>query len=331
MHQHDESYRLLFSNPTLVRSLFEGILDTPWLGELDWSRLEPFPTNYISDALKQRQGDLVWRLPRRDGRDLFLLLMIEHQSSNDRHMSLRMMTYLGLLYESLLAHKLIKLEQNLPAVLPLVIYSGASRWSAALNVFDLIDPVSPGLRRYQPQHRYLLVDEGALLESRQLPEDNLTALLFRLEHNRGLEDVQALIQRVYNYTQEDLTLRRAFASWTRYVLLPRALPKVDLPPTHNLLEIKTMLTDHSRSWTHQWKMEGLAEGRKEGRVEGQVELLHKQLARKFSPLPPNVEQRLHAATSETLEAWSLNLLDATTLDEVFRTAPPLSDVGSEHQ
>ncbi|MFA7680870.1 MAG: DUF4351 domain-containing protein, partial [Pigmentiphaga sp.] len=97
--------------------------------------------------------------------------------------------------------------------------------------------------------------------------------------------------------------------WARHVLLPRALPEVDLSQADNLLEIKTMLTDHTRSWTHQWKTEG--------RVEGRAELLHKLLTRKFGPLPANIEQRLNTATSETLEIWSLNLLDAKRLEEVF--------------
>ena len=85
---------------------------------------------------------------------------------------------------------------------------------------------------------------------------------------RSLHDVEELIQKVYNYTKADPIVRRAFASWTRHVLLPRSLPDVDMPQIDNLLEIKNMLAEHSRSWTHQWKMEGLAEGRKEGREQG---------------------------------------------------------------
>ncbi|MCC2597856.1 Rpn family recombination-promoting nuclease/putative transposase, partial [Pusillimonas sp. MFBS29] len=240
-------------------------VNAPWLDLLDWSKLEPLPTDYISDTLRQRHGDLVWRLPRLDGADVYLLLMIEHQSSIDYYMALRVFTYQGLLYEALRTRKLIKHHQSLPITIPVVIYSGTPRWSAPANIADLIGNKSAGLRRYIPQLRYLLVDEGALLEAGKLPEDNLATLLFRLEHNRGIQDVQQLIQKVYNYTQADTMLRRAFASWTRHVLLPRALPEVDLPQVDDLLEIKDMLTEHSRSWTHQWKMEGLAEGREEGR------------------------------------------------------------------
>lgn len=141
--------------------------------------------------------------------------------------------------------------------------------------------------------------------------------------------MEDLIQKVYNYTKADPTVRRAFASWTRYVLLPRALPDVDMPQIDDLLEIKNMLAEHSRSWTHQWKMEGLAEGRKEGRekgreegrkkgrIEGQASMLQSLLTHKFGPLPESVQQRLESATAEDLQTWSLALLKANSLDEVF--------------
>nr|WP_306669709.1 DUF4351 domain-containing protein [Pusillimonas noertemannii] len=86
-----------------------------------------------------------------------------------------------------------------------------------------------------------------------------------------------------------------------------------MPQINDLLEIKNMLAEHSRSWTHQWKMEGLAEGRK----EGQAEMLHSLLTRKFGPLPESVPQRLENATPENLQTWSLALLEANSLDEVF--------------
>ncbi len=63
MNKIDGSYRLLFNNPHLVRDLFQGIINEPWLSALDWSQLKPLPSDYISDTLRQRQGDCVWQLP----------------------------------------------------------------------------------------------------------------------------------------------------------------------------------------------------------------------------------------------------------------------------
>ena len=171
---------------------------------------------------------------------------------------------------------------------------------------------------------FLLVDEGALVRAGKLPEDNLAALLFRLEHNRGIEDVRHL---VLTYTQgaEHIPLRRAFFSWIRYVLLPRALPDINVPPVDSLLEVDAMLAEHSRSWTHQWKMEGRQEGleeglrlgRQEGRQEGEAAVLMRLLERKFGAISDEVRQRVQSAAVDELETWSLNILGAASIDDVF--------------
>lgn len=80
---------------------------------------------------------------------------------------------------------------------------------------------------------------------------------------------------------------------------------MELPDTENLLEIQDMLADNTRSWTYQWKQ------------EAEASLLVRQLSRKFGPLPSVIEERLRQATPTQLEAWSLNLLDAKSLDEVW--------------
>ncbi|MBI3208424.1 MAG: DUF4351 domain-containing protein [Candidatus Solibacter usitatus] len=66
------------------------------------------------------------------------------------------------------------------------------------------------------------------------------------------------------------------------------------------------------------KMEGLAEGKAEGAAEGKAGLLLRLLTKRFGPLPVWVEERLASATSESLDLLSDRLLDAGTIDEIFR-------------
>ena len=74
-----------------------------------------------------------------------------------------------------------------------------------------------------------------------------------------------------------------------------------------------MLTTQSHDWSQRWRQEGWQEGRQEGASS----LLEDQLTRKFGPLSPDIIARLRQADTPQLRAWSLNLLDATTLAEVF--------------
>ncbi|PLC48152.1 transposase [Pollutimonas subterranea] len=63
--------------------------------------------------------------------------------------------------------------------------------------------------------------------------------------------------------------------------------------------------------------QGIEQGRYKGLREGEALMLQRQLSRKSGPLPEAQKQRIWAATPEQLETWSLNILDAETLDDVF--------------
>ena len=54
------------------------------------------------------------------------------------------------------------------------------------------------------------------------------------------------------------------------------------------------------------------------RNEGRQEVLERQLQRRFGVLSPGVAERLRQASAGDLEAWADNVLEASTLDEVFR-------------
>lgn len=124
---HDSGYKLLFSDPLMVRDLVQGFIHDPWLHRLDFSTLEPVKGHYVSEDLRDRADDVVWRV--RSGEDwLYLYLLIEFQSRVDRFMALRMMVYVGLLYQDLIRNKQLEPSGLLPPVLPIVLYNGERRW-----------------------------------------------------------------------------------------------------------------------------------------------------------------------------------------------------------
>ena len=64
--------------------------------------------------------------------------------------------------------------------------------------------------------------------------------------------------------------------------------------------------------------EGWQEGRQEGRLEGTRIVLERQLRHRFGLLSPRVAERLRRASAGDLESWANQVLDANTIDEVFR-------------
>ena len=63
---------------------------------------------------------------------------------------------------------------------------------------------------------------------------------------------------------------------------------------------------------------GRQEGLQEGRQEGAAELLEKQLVQRFGSLPASVRKKLAKASEEQLAAWGAALLEAPSLQQVFR-------------
>jgi uncharacterized protein DUF4351 len=63
-------------------------------------------------------------------------------------------------------------------------------------------------------------------------------------------------------------------------------------------------------WTRQWQ--------EEGRRQGGVELLLRQTERKFGPLGSHDRMRIELASADRLLDWGERLVDARSLDEVFR-------------
>ena len=70
----------------------------------------------------------------------------------------------------------------------------------------------------------------------------------------------------------------------------------------------------------QARHEGMREGVRQGRVEGERAVLERQLRRRFGPIPAELAQRLRQASADDLERWAENVLDASTLGDVFDPA-----------
>ena len=82
---HDASYKYLFSSPEMVRDLITGFIPDPWLQSLDYATLEKVPGSYVTDDLRHRSDDVVWRV-KVGGHWVYLYLLIEFQSTIDNYM-----------------------------------------------------------------------------------------------------------------------------------------------------------------------------------------------------------------------------------------------------
>ena len=270
MLPHDTAYKLLFSFPEMVRDLLAGFISDEWVAELDLSTLERWPASQVGDTLRERHQDRVWRVRYRR-RWLYVLVLLEFQSTVDRTMAVRVLTYSALLYQDLLRTS----TEPLPPVLPIVLHHGSQRWTAAVDVAGLTAPSGAFLAPYQPAQRYLLLDVGDYTHTPLPHGRNLVAALIRLERSRSGEDAVAALGALDAWLSEsgNEALRRALGEWMRQVYAPGRSTVAAWPDSENRTEAQSMLRERVKEWNRQ-----LLE---EGRAEGQLELMRRMAARKF--------------------------------------------------
>jgi len=338
LHPHDKARRLLFDHPELIEDLLRRHVAAPWVEELDLSTLERVTEISLSEDLKERRADAIWKVrwknrssSRSAPPEVYLLILLEFQSTPTRYMVLRLLDYTLRIWEALIRRKDWLPGRRLPPVFPVVLYNGRRPWRGPWSLDELIAPVPEGLAEYQPQARCFPLDE------RDLPIDleggrDLVAALAALDRGETSEELERIIERLLTWLEleEQKPLRRAFAGWIQSVLsTARPESEPEIRNVDDLLELKSMLHETVKEWPKQWlargreegreigRREGRQEGRQMGRREGERELLAQLLTQKFGDLDEATRERLDRADLDTLQRWARHLLDASTLDEVW--------------
>ena len=314
MADHDNGYKLLFSHAETVADFLRGFVKEDWVQELDLSTLERVDGTYVSDDLRSRESDVVWRVSWR-GDPLYVYLLLEFQSTVDQYMAVRVMTYLGLLYQDLIRQRALPPSGHLPPVFLAVLYNGERPWQAALDVADLIGPVPGSLDAYRPRLRYVLFDELRLPEVPKEERENLVAALFRLEQARAPADFGKKIDELVELLRTKPDLCRSFTTWLTRVLLPSRYPGVRFPEIQDLQEIQTMgLAERVMEWTREWK----EEGRQEGRIESLQDVIISLLDQRFgTAVSAETRNRVHAIRDlDELNRIATGVLRASSLQDL---------------
>jgi hypothetical protein len=334
MPDHDTLYHRLFCHPGMVASLLREFVAGPWLDDLDLDGMERLNAKFHAETTERRDGDMIWRIPRRGGGGTYLVLLLEFQSTSDHWMALRALVYAGLLWQHLVMEQRLPPDGRLPPVLPVVLYNGDRRWAAPLALHALIGlPENSPLWQWQPHMAYHMVDEGAFSDDDLDGRDALPALLFRLESSPDPAQVVGLADAVLAWFVRHPGfegLRSVFAALLSGLMEP-LVPEVRVP--EGLQEVRNMLATRVETWKQQWpqegelkgrlegeqkgRQEGRQEGEQRGRQEGEAALLLRLLERRFGVLPGWAKDRIATADTVALEEWGLRVLDAASLDDVL--------------
>ena len=88
---HDALFKAALGHTHVARAFLKKYLPPPVQELLDLDTLQRQPTNFIGPDLKQQHGDLLYSLQMHDGKWACTYFLLEHQSSEDPHMVVRLL------------------------------------------------------------------------------------------------------------------------------------------------------------------------------------------------------------------------------------------------
>lgn len=318
---HDAVFRRVLGDPENAASQLRAVLPAGVAGRLDLDQLARVSGSFVDDTLRWRHSDLLFTAPV-DGREAFLYILVEHQSSTDPLMPFRMLRYVVRIWERYIGDH--PDATRLPAVIPVVVHHNRRPWSGPTDVVDLLDldsEVIEAAAEHLPRFRFLL-DDLARLDQRALrarpltPPARITLLLLKIAagNPRLADDLR-------DWTDDLRQILGRTGGIDDFLALLTYIEIVGETPTDQLHDLFADLGPEAEeayvTTADMLRAEGRTKGRAEGEVRGRAEALVQLLTLKFGPLAQSTLDTVHAASSEQLESWTARVLTAQTLDDVL--------------
>ena len=281
---HDHLFRSVFGDNSEAAGLLRAHLPQAISRDLVWSSLALQSVSFIDDRLRDSESDLLYAVQRKaGGRPAWLYMLLEHQSTPDRWLRLRLLKYSIRIWER--DRRQRPNEAQLRPIVPLVWYQGAGGWRHPREFSDLFAEATrswPGVPRYA----HLLIDLTAVRPDEVRGElrgriaqlammaayrgswpllQRVVPLLAKLGQVGGNEEVRQIVVYIATTTREPERWHRFADAVRRGVPGGREL----MNKTEEMLELYGDVRER----------EGRQEGREEGELRGKVLTLEGFLGR----------------------------------------------------
>ena len=306
---HDGLFKLVFSNIEHARAELLSVLPSELLAAVDLGTLELRPGCFVDEKYKKMFTDLLFSVSV-GGEQGLVYFLLEHQSTNDRWMPLRLWAYLGQIWQWFV--KNTSEAVKLPLIIPVVIHHSKTGWQAASNIDERVETpaaVRDVLTDKLPRLGYFL-DDLTVQEDEALRARSMAALprvvLWAMKNARH---VKGFIHWMREWGQLFREVAQAHNGVHSFIILMSYILQVsDATPQQIEQFSKELGPLASEAY-----MTGAQILHQEDRRSILVELLEK----KFGDVPAPALQRIEQAGPDQLRGWLMRLLEAESVDEVL--------------
>ena len=336
---HDYFFKKVMGNPLAVAEFLKEYFPAI-ANKVDPGSLTPVDGTLISPDLQEKRTDLIYHATFQE-KPGYLYFLLEHQSSPDYLMPLRLMEYFLQIIRRDLTLQGKKKKKIFPIVYPCVIYNGKKPYpyttsfcemfadpqfvqEIITNPFRLIDlaktPDEELSKLPLIGFMHMLLKHAAERDVVTLIR-KLSSMIKLLENANQLDLLEAGVYYLVATNQSDASFNNIFHEFQQHIT-PSTQEHVMTIAEKLIQEGKQKGRQEAMTIAEKLIQEGKQKGRQEGRQEGQKEgeltLLLRLLKRRFGieAIEPYLK-RIHQANCDQLSKWGENLMDAVRVEDVF--------------
>ena len=322
---HDRFFRSAMSDPQVALEFIQTHLPAHIVEKIDPRSLTLSPGTFISKNLRQSMTDILYKAIL-SGKEGYLYFLIEHQSSADPLMPLRMLDYTA---KILLQHVKENKSNELPLVYPCVIYNGEKPYCHTTDIFEMFQD--------SVMAREIFLKPFQLIDLTQIPDEELKKkpllgiLEMFLKHAATRDVVTFFKSMAELFHQAELLKKLEFLNACAHYYF---VVNQDGSARHDVFnEFQKHLLPTTQEKFMTMAEAFIEDGRKEGRQEGLQTGLERGLQKFRSFLDQQIRRRfpravtekylalINNADGETLSIWGERLMDASSIEEVFSGRP----------
>lgn len=311
---HDTLFRYTMSHRAVAADFLCHYLPADVTSQLRLDTLTIAKDTFVAPDQREHYSDLLYTVLLQGDKPGFVYFLFEHKSQPDRFVALQILRYMVEIWE--LHRKQHKSTQTLPLIIPIVVYHGKRRRNVS-RLVDLIDLPALANNAYAPCFELAFYDFSPASEEKIKGVIALRLMLtcFRAKNNpTTVEHVMEIFGLLSKLDNTETSMR-----WIE-VIATYLFQTMDIE--RNVMQnIATMQLNTSKEDRIMTLAERLRkEGKLEGEVLGRHAMLQRQLGKRFGKdiLDIRMQERLRTASAEQLDLWAERILDARTLEDVFR-------------
>ena len=281
---HDRYFRSTFGEVSFVKDFLNNYLPEELLAITDMSTLEPQPTTFIDEKLKEQFADLLFRVNIMD-KEAYVYFLFEHKSYRDRMVIFQVLKYMMEVWEAKIEDDIAKRKEldlpetadmEIPIIIPLVVYHNKDNWNVKRTLGEMIpnfDSLPDNVKKYIPDFEYMLSDLSNPEDEEVNLEEEYSIIIRILNRTRYAtkdEIIEVFTRSImlFTKTKDKDMVRRYVTESTTYILGIR-----DDITEKELIEVAEKISEEGGELV----MTAAERLREEGEVRGEIKSMRKSI------------------------------------------------------